>query len=156
MSNLEKVLKDVAYFGVGAAATVIEAGGKAVKALVDKGEKTLRDNQDTVDDIVRKAKDFGDKVKDAVEKATAPVEEVPAEEVPAEPAAPEVEFPDEPVVPEVKIPDEPVVPDAIYRTEIPAEEESDAPAEDPAPAEPPILEIPEENDARDPFTRYNP
>ena len=137
MSNLEKVLKDVAYFGVGAAATVIEAGGKVVKALVDKGEKTLRDNQDTVDDIVRKARDLGDKVKDAVEKATAPVEETPEEEAPAEEAPA----------------DAPAAPDADCCAE-PAPEE--APAEEPAPTEPPVLVIPEEDDAPDPFTRYNP
>ena len=34
-----------------------------------KGEKTLRDNQDTVDDLKRKAKDLGDKVKASMEKA---------------------------------------------------------------------------------------
>lgn len=129
MSNLEKILRDVGYFGVGAAATVVEAGGKVIKALVNKGEETIRDNQDTVDEIVRKAKEFGEKVKDTVEKATA-CDEAPEEtEAPVECCcdcdAPAAEESSEAAQDD----DEPVVPDVIYRTAEPAPEEDAAPEE---------------------------
>ena len=39
MSDLKNFLRDIGYFGVGAAAAIIEVGGKAVKCLVRKGEK---------------------------------------------------------------------------------------------------------------------
>ena len=79
MNDLKDILRDIGYFGVGAAAVILEAGGKAVKALVDKGEKTLRENQDTVDDLKRKARDLGGKVKSAVEKAAAKPETPPVD-----------------------------------------------------------------------------
>ncbi len=69
MSDFKNFLRDVGYFGVGAAAAIIEAGGKAVKALVNKGADTLKNNQDTVDELKRKAQELGGKVKDTVEKA---------------------------------------------------------------------------------------
>lgn len=72
MSDLKNILRDVGYFSVGAAAMLVEAGGKAVKCLVRKGEATLRDNQDTVDELKRKAKDLGEKAKAAMEKAAKP------------------------------------------------------------------------------------
>ena len=67
MSDMKNILRDIGYFGVGAAAVIIEAGAKAGKALIRKGEKTLRDNQDTVDDLKRKARDLGEKVKASME-----------------------------------------------------------------------------------------
>lgn len=79
MSSWKNILRDAGYLGVGAAAVIIEAGGKAVSALIRKGEETLRDNQDTVDDLKRKAKDLGTKVKDAVEKAAAKPEKPPVD-----------------------------------------------------------------------------
>lgn len=75
MNDLKNILRDVGYFGIGAAAALVEAGSKAVKGLVRKGEKTLRDNQDTVDDLKRKARELGDKMKDAAQKAAARPEE---------------------------------------------------------------------------------
>lgn len=71
MSKLKNILRDAGYCSVGAAAVIVEAGGKAVHALIRKGEATLRENQDTVDDLKRRAKELGDKAKAAVEKATA-------------------------------------------------------------------------------------
>ncbi len=70
MSSVKNFLRDVGYFGVGAAALLAEAGSKAVNSLVRKGETTLRENQDAVDDLKRKARDLGSKVKTAAEKAT--------------------------------------------------------------------------------------
>lgn len=178
MSNLEKILRDVGYFGVGAAAAVVEAGGKVVKALVNKGEKTLRDNQDTVDEIKRKAKEFGEKVKDTVEKAARSEDEHEAAEAEAQPAEPDAFYhTDEPV------PEEEVSNEEAPIEEAPAEEApiDDVPAE-PAPeaaavpvmecTEPaadaaatvryttavpteniPVLEIPDEDDPKEFFNR---
>lgn len=70
MSKLNDILRDVGYASVGAAAVLVEGCGKGVKALVRKGEKTLRENQDTVDDLKRRARDLGEKAKSAAKKAT--------------------------------------------------------------------------------------
>ena len=121
MSDLKNILRDVGYFGVGTAAVILEAGGKAIKALVRKGEKTLRDNQDTVDEIKRKAKEAGGKIRDAVQdlnkKTEAPEAETPEVDIP------EVDTPD------VDVPavDEPAAeaPEATYRTEAPAPAEAE-------------------------------
>ena len=121
MSDLKTILRDVGYFGVGTAAVILEAGGKAVKALVRKGEKTLQDNQDTVDEIKRKAKEAGGKIRDAVQDLNKKKE---APEV----KTPEVDIPkvDTPEV-DVPIVDEPAVeaPEASYRTEAPAPAEAE-------------------------------
>ena len=123
MSDLKNILKDIGYFGVGAAAVILEAGGKAVKALVRKGAKIIEENQDTVDEMKQKAKQAGEKIKEAVQDLNKK-DEVEAPEV----ETPEVDEPavDSPVVDE-PLADEPVVPDAIYRTEEP---ETPADAED--------------------------
>ena len=113
MSDLKNFLRDVGYFGVGAAAVILEAGGKAIKNLVRKGEETLRENQDTVDELKRKAKEAGEKIKEAAQDLNKKVETPEVE-------APEVE-PPEVEMPEV---DAPVVPDAIYRTDEPAPAEN--------------------------------
>lgn len=141
MSDMKNFLRDAGYFAVGAAAVLVEVGGKAVKCLVRKGEKTLRENQDTVDDLKCKAKKAGEKIKEAVQdlnkKDEAPEEEIPVVEVP------EV---DPPVAeaPEVDIPaaEAPVMPDAIYRTEVPAPQEEPESSDEPEYADEP--ERPEE------------
>ena len=120
MSDLKNILKDIGYFGVGAAAVILEAGGKAVKALVRKGAKIIEENQDTVDEMKQKAKAAGEKIKEAVQDLNKK-DEVEAPEVePPEVDEPAVDAPavDAPVVDE-PLADEPVVPDAIYRTEEP-------------------------------------
>lgn len=43
MSDLEKVLKDVVHGGIGAVATVIEAGSGLAKAFVEKGQEITAD-----------------------------------------------------------------------------------------------------------------
>ena len=123
MSDLKNILKDIGYFGVGAAAVILEAGGKAVKCLVRKGAKIIEENQDTVDEMKQKAKEAGEKIKEAVQDLNKK-DEAPAEDIP-EVDTPEVEEPTvgEPVV-EEPIADKPVTPDVIYRTE-----EPEAPAE---------------------------
>ena len=133
MSDLKNILRDIGYFGVGAAAVILEAGGKAVKSLVRKGEKVLTDNQDTVDELKEKAKAAGERIKAAVkdltEKPEPTVEATPVGEEPVvdEPAA------EDPIVDEPAV-EEPVVPDAIYRSGKPVEAE-EAPAEDESPEE---------------------
>lgn len=114
MSDLKNFLRDIGYFGVGAAAAIIEVGGKAVKCLVRKGEKVLRENQDTVDEIKAKTKEAGEKIKEAWEDLSAKPE--PTVEEPTEVEVPEVEIP-EAEVPEGEVP---VTPDVIYRTNEPA------------------------------------
>lgn len=135
MSDLKDFMRDLGYFGVGAAAVIVEAGGKVINNLVRKGEKVLRDNQDTVDDIKRKAKEAGERVKAAVENLSAKPEEAVDADIP-EMEMPEVDIP-EVDISEVEPPaaEAPVVPDVIYRTGEPAPVE-DMPAEE-APAETP-------------------
>lgn len=138
MSKLKSILRDVGYCSVGAAAVIVEAGSKVVRALVRKGEETLRDNQDTVDEIRRRAKEAGEKIKEAVQdlnkKDEASEAEIPEVDIP-EADAPEVEVP-EVEVPEVNIPEAeaPATPDVIYRMEESAPvAEYDSPAEEEEP-----------------------
>ena len=160
MSDVKKVLRDIGYFGVGTAAALVEAGAKAVKALVRKGEKTLSENQDAVDDLKRKAKDAGEKLKDAGEKLkdaaqkmvakpeAAPEEASPVDAMSAEEraelrrqldeadAAAQAEESQDPAEEEPAAPAEsaPDAPDAVYRTEEPAQTESaDEPVQESAP-----------------------
>lgn len=136
MSNVKNFLRDVGYFGVGAATILVEAGGKAVKALVRKGEKTLRENQDTVDDLKRKAKDAGTKIKGAAQKVVAKPE-APKTGAPVDAAAMSAEERAE-LRRQLDEADaaasQPVAPDAVYHTgePVPDEEVSgeDAPAEE--------------------------
>ena len=138
MNDMKNFLRDVGYFGIGAAAVLVEAGGKGVKSLVRKGEKVLTDNQDTVDDLKEKAKQAGERIKAAVQELSKK-EEIPEAEMP-EVEAPEIEVP-EAEIPEVEVPEvesvsapeAPVVPDVIYRTDepVPAEEAPADPDESP-------------------------
>ena len=155
MSDVKKVLRDIGYFGVGTAAALVEAGAKAVKTLVRKGEKTLSENQDAVDDLKRKAKDAGEKLKDAGEKLkdaaqkmvakpeAAPEEASPVDAMSAEEraelrrqldeadAAAQAAESQDPAEEETAAP---AAPDAVYRTEEPAQTESaDEPVQESAP-----------------------
>ena len=157
MSNIKHFLRDVGYFGVGAAAAILEVGSKAVKALVTKGEKTLQDNQETVEELKRKTRELGDRMKATVEKASQKAAPVDAAAMTPEERAElrrQLDEADQAV--------EPVAPDVICHAEEPAEpaepdepdvEDVPGPAE-PVVQEPPILVVPEEDDPRDPFTRY--
>lgn len=155
MSNFKNFLRDMGYFGVGAAAVIVEVGGKAVKALVSKGEKTLQDNQETVDELKRKTRELGDRMKATVEKATAKAAPVDAAAM-----TPEERAELRRQLDEADQAAEPVEADVIYHTEEPAPEVTEpevpevAEPATPTPSEPPILEVPEEDDPRDPFTRY--
>ncbi len=137
MSKIKNILRDVGYCSIGAAAVIVEAGGKAVRALVRKGEKTLQDNQDTVEEIMRRARAAGEKIKEAVQdlnkksedaetpEVEDPVADIPAAEVPqADSPVTEVPVVDTPVA------EAPVVPDVIYRAEAPIPQEAE-PAEEP-------------------------
>ena len=120
MNNMKDFLRDFGYFGVGAAALVVETGVKAVNALVKKGKKTLRDNQDTVDEIKRKAKEAGQRIKDAVDRATSAPEDASSDDAPV---APDVIYhTDEPIPPEAPVPEEPTV-EPIECPDVPTPEE---------------------------------
>ena len=130
MSDMKDFLRDVGYFGVGAAAVVVEAGGKVVKALVKKGKKTLEDNQETVDEIKRQARKAGERIKDAVDRATSAPEEPPVEDGPVAPDA--IYHTDEPVPMEEPIVEEPAVEEPIVEAPIveePTVEEPEKPEE---------------------------
>ncbi len=62
MNELENIVKQVVYGGIGAAATIVEKGGEIARNLVDKGQETYRANQGAVEefgeDIKRRVKDF--------------------------------------------------------------------------------------------------
>jgi len=60
MPDFEKIVKDVMYGGLGAAATLMEKGGELAQNLVDKGRETMRNNQGTVDEIQQKLQEFCD------------------------------------------------------------------------------------------------
>jgi polyhydroxyalkanoate synthesis regulator phasin len=157
MSNIKNFLRDVGYFGIGAVASVAEVGGKAIKSLVNKGEQTLRDNQETMDELKRKTRELGDRMKATVEKATTkPITPVNAAAMTPEERAELRRQLDEADQADAQ----PVEADVIYHTEEPAPEvaEPEVPEvtepEAPTPTEPPVLEVPEEDDPRDPFTRY--
>ena len=123
MSDMKDILRDIGYFGVGAAAVVVEAGGKVIKSLVRKGERVLADNQDTVDDIKEKAKAAGERIKAAVKDLTEKPE--PTVEVDPVVESPVVESPEE---------EAPIAPDVIYRSGEPVEAE-EAPEEAKSPEE---------------------
>lgn len=139
MSDVKDFLRDVGYFSVGTAAVIVEAGGKAVKSLVRKGEKTLRDHQDTVDELKRKAKDAGEKIKDAAQKAVVKQESAPADgSSPVDASAMSAEERAElrRQLDEADAADnQPIAPDAVYHTSEPIPEEEvadDASPEDSA------------------------
>ena len=62
--NLKHLVRDIGFFGIGAAAILVEAGSKAAQTLVRKGAQTLQDNQGTMDDLKRRARDFYDRTKE--------------------------------------------------------------------------------------------
>ena len=74
MSDLEKMLKDMMYGVVGAAATVAEQGGKLYDSLVEKGGKVCGDLVAKGQDAVNRNREYGEelkrKAKDAVEQLT--------------------------------------------------------------------------------------
>ncbi|MGN1368533.1 MAG: hypothetical protein ACI4WX_06680 [Aristaeellaceae bacterium] len=135
MSDVKDFLRDVGYFSVGAAAVIVEAGDKAIKCLVRKGEKTLRDHQDTVDELKRKAKDAGEKIKDAAQKAVVKPESAPADGAsPVDAAAMSAEERAElrRQLDEADAADaQPAAPDAVYHTSEPLPEEDAVDEEEP-------------------------
>ena len=74
MRDLEKMLKDMMYGVVGAAATVAEQGGKLYDSLVEKGGKICGDLVAKGQDAVNRNREYGEelkrKAKDAVEQLT--------------------------------------------------------------------------------------
>ena len=63
MNELENLVKNVVYGGIGAAAALVEKGGDIARALVEKGQETVRANQDKVDQIKDTAEDLKRRVK---------------------------------------------------------------------------------------------
>ncbi len=74
MSDLEKTLKDMLYGVVGAAATVVEQGGKLYNSLVEKGSQVCDDLVAKGQDALNRNREYGEelkrKAKDAVEQLT--------------------------------------------------------------------------------------
>lgn len=68
MNELENIVKSVVYGGIGAAATIVEKGGDIARALVEKGQETVKANQDTVDQIRDTAEDLKRRVREFCEK----------------------------------------------------------------------------------------
>lgn len=68
MNELENIVKNVVYGGIGAAAALVEKGGDIARALVEKGQETVRANQDTVDQIRETAEDLKRRVVEFCEK----------------------------------------------------------------------------------------
>ncbi len=60
MPDLEKIVKDVMYGGIGAAASLVEKGGDLARTLVEKGQETVRNSQPAADDIKRRLQEFCD------------------------------------------------------------------------------------------------
>ena len=63
MNELENIVKSVVYGGIGAAASIVEAGNSIARALVEKGQETVRANQETVDQIKETAEDLKRRVR---------------------------------------------------------------------------------------------
>lgn len=57
MADLEKVLKNVMYAGVGAVQTVIDKSGEVADKLIERGQKTVADNAGSYEQLKQKAKD---------------------------------------------------------------------------------------------------
>ena len=57
MADLEKILKDVIYAGIGAVSTVIDKGSEAAEALVARGRRTLDENRGVIDQLKEKAEE---------------------------------------------------------------------------------------------------
>ena len=100
MSDIEKLLKNVALGTIGAAATVVEKSGELVQYLIDKGEATVRENKEFTDELTRKGKEVVDHmaesmrnaVQDAAARNDAEEEEDPEENLDeAEEPVPEAE-----------------------------------------------------------------
>lgn len=68
MNELENLVKNVVYGGIGAAAAIVEKGGDIARALVEKGQETVRNNRDTVDQIRDTAEDLKRRVREFCEK----------------------------------------------------------------------------------------
>lgn len=60
MSELEKLLKDIVYGGVGAVASVLETGSGLAKTFVEKGQKIVEQAKPAAEDWSRKIKETCD------------------------------------------------------------------------------------------------
>lgn len=89
--NLKHIIRDIGYFGLGAAAVLVEAGEKAARSLIRKGQRTWADNQDTVEAVRQKAQELYEKAKEKMEAPEADpaedfeirsTEDVPTEDAP--------------------------------------------------------------------------
>lgn len=80
MSELEKILKSVVLGGIGAAAMVVEKSEELAKACVVKGEDTVRQNQDTIDEVKRKAQAVCDAAKKMAGEMAGEIERMTREE----------------------------------------------------------------------------
>ena len=77
MSELEKMLKDIVYGGVGAVASVLETGSGLAKTFVEKGQKIVQQAKPAAEDWSRKIKAVCD---EAVEKTGVDISELSREQ----------------------------------------------------------------------------
>ena len=68
MNEIENIVKNVVYGGIGAAAAIVEKGGQLARTLVEKGQETVHANQDTVDQLKETAADLKRRIQEFCEK----------------------------------------------------------------------------------------
>ena len=69
MADIEKILKDVVYGGVGVVASAIEAGSDLARTVVQKGQEVVQNSQAVQKELVQKGSEVLQKGEDAVKKA---------------------------------------------------------------------------------------
>ncbi len=131
--NLKHFVRDAAYLCLGTAAVIVEKGGKVGSALIRKGAQTWHDNQDTVDEVKRRAKDLYAQAKEKMTPTSPDATQMTAEER-AE-LRRQLDEADAVEADEITVTDEPA---PEYEDESPAEDE----AED-SPVEPTYTAAPE-------------
>lgn len=68
MNEIENIVKNVVYGGIGAAAAIVEKGGQLARSLVEKGQETVQANQGTVDHLKETAADLKRRIQEFCEK----------------------------------------------------------------------------------------
>lgn len=68
MNEIENIVKNVVYGGIGAAAAIVEKGGQLARSLVEKGQETVQNNQETVDHLKETAADLKRRIQEFCEK----------------------------------------------------------------------------------------
>ncbi len=153
--NLKHIARDAAYLCLGTAAVIVEAGGSAVRSLVRKGATTWHENQDSVEDLKRRAKDVYDKAREKM--AAPPMPDVDASQLTPEQRAElrrQLDEADAAQPDDISYTDEPVPEEDISVEEVPAEDE--APVEDGKAVPEAPAPVYRAADVRAPFMQFPP